>query len=85
MAKESRFRHADPTRPRLYNVASATVIEAGDMLVIDPSNAGEVVAANGFSYVSANLIATQKNFRADFVGIAMQSSDSGDTAAIKAG
>ena len=60
-------------------VDSAVVIEAGDMCW---NNGDDVRNAGAFTYVSANLDATQANFAAKFAGVAKDKSDTGDTADI---
>lgn len=59
-------------------VASATVIEAGDMVYYDGS-ADEVKPASAFTWLSAGLAATQASFAASFYGIAVEASASGET------
>ena len=78
MADYQRFRHADAKRVRDFEVDSATVIEVGDLVWQDTD---DVKPASDFSYGS-DLAETQADFRRDFCGVAMDASDSGDTANI---
>ena len=72
------FRHRKEFhKPRYFPVASATVIEVGDLLWWD-SSTNTVKPASDFTY-GASLEATQRAFKAKFVGVAMDRSRSGDT------
>lgn len=77
MSQVQRYRRSGKTL-RLP-VDSTIVIEAGDMCFL---NTDDVRPASSFTYVTGNLDATQANFAAKFVGVAMDKSDSGDTAEI---
>lgn len=57
-------------------VDSATVIESGDMLFNDTDDAKP---ADQFTYVAADLPATQANFAAKFLGVSSEASAAGDT------
>lgn len=74
MANKHRFRRLG--RTIRLPVDSAQVIEIGDscFLVVDDVRAGAAA-----TYVTGSLAQTQANFAKDFVGIAMESSASGDT------
>ena len=63
-------------------VDTTVVIEAGDMVYQDVD---DVRPATSFTYVSADLPATQANFAAKFLGIALEASANGDTADITIG
>lgn len=76
MANVARFRRADAKRVRMYPVASATVIEMGDNLYYDNATDG-VKPAGSLTYSS--LAATQANFAARYVGVALDLSANGDT------
>ena len=78
MANAFTYRHG-PRKPVIWAVLSATVIEVGDMVygVID-SDSAEVKPASDFTW-DTNLATTQGSFAAQFVGIAMESSASGQT------
>lgn len=71
-----RHRHSDAKRVKRHPVDSATVIEIGDQLWLDTDDAKP---ASDFTYVTGDLAATQANFAARFVGIAMEASADGDT------
>lgn len=79
MVDVMRFRHADPKRIEMYPVDSANVIEIGDQVFLAVD---DVRAASAFTFVATDLPRTQANFKRDFVGIAMDASDNGDTADI---
>ena len=78
MAQIHRFRHADPKRVRSYAVNSATVIEVGDQVYMEVD---DVRPASDLTYM-ASLDLTQRQFAAQFVGIAMTASASGETAKV---
>jgi len=71
-----RFKTGD-VKPRQVAVASATVIEKGDLLYLD-SGTGTAKPASDFTW-NTNLAVTQEGFHDAFLGVAMQSSKSGDT------
>lgn len=63
------------------NVASATVIEKGDMVYYD-GTADQVKPASAFTWDSDGLADTQASFAASFYGIAVEASPSGESTAI---
>lgn len=77
MADEMRFRSAGRKRITTLPVASATVIEVGDICWQDRS-AGEAKPASDFTWTS-DRETTSATFRRDFAGVAMGSSDDGET------
>jgi hypothetical protein len=78
MANTMRWRYGE-TNPVVLPVASATVIEIGDLVFFD---SGSVKPANGLTY-GGSLAATQESFHDKFAGVAMQQSRSGDTQDIR--
>lgn len=74
MSNRLRFRSGQVQLHKL-RVASATVIEAGDMVFLD---ANDVKSAGSFTWTT-DLATTQGNFAASFLGIAHQQSANGDT------
>ena len=79
MANKNRYRFG-LMETASYSVASATVIEQGDMLGYN-SSTGCVYPANDETW-NTNLATTQANFAAKFAGIAMDASPAGSTAPI---
>lgn len=75
MGDVTRFLHADPKRVRSFAVDSAQVIEVGDQVY---QEVDDVRAASQLTY-GASLLATQKQFRKQFVGVAMTASANGET------
>ncbi len=72
----SRFRHADAQRVLRMPVDSAQVILKGAMCFL---NVDDVRSVTAFTYVAADLPASQANFAAKFLGIAQNPSASGET------
>ena len=60
-------------------VDSAQVIEAGDMIF---NNTDDARPASSFTYVTADLAATQANFASKFLGVSSEASPTGATAQI---
>ena len=77
MANTMRWRYGE-TNPVVLPVASATVIEIGDLLYLDTTAKPAGVLTYG-----ANLAATQETFHDSFAGVAMQQSRAGDTQDIR--
>ncbi len=77
MANTMRWRYGD-TSPVVLPVASATVIEIGDLVYLDTT----LKPASALTY-GASLAATQEAFHDKFAGVAMQQSRSGDTTDIR--
>lgn len=78
MANSFSYRYG-PRDPRKFTVLSATVVEVGDMMYwVKDSSSNEVYPASSYTW-DTNLATTQGTFAAVFVGIAMESSASGDT------
>jgi predicted RecA/RadA family phage recombinase len=73
-----RWRYGD-TNPVVLPVASATVIEIGDLVYLDTDNAKPATMAT----FGANLAAAQKTLHDKFAGVAMQRSRAGDTGPIR--
>lgn len=65
-------------KPRKYAVDSGTVISRGDMVWLDTD---DVKPASDFTW-DTNIATTQANFAAKFLGVAMESSASGETTPI---
>lgn len=78
MANTMRWRYGE-TNPVVLPVASATVIEIGDLVYFD---AGTVKPASALTY-GGSLAATQEAFHDKFAGVAMQQSRNGDTQDIR--
>jgi len=78
MANTMRWRYGD-TNPVVLAVASATVIEIGDLVYLD---SGTAKPASILTY-GGSLAATQEAFHDKFAGIAMQQSRAGDTQDIR--
>src|SRR5882724_5729170 len=78
MSSTMRWRYGE-THPIVLPVASATVIEIGDLVYFDT---GTVKPANALTY-GASLAATQQTFHGKFAGVAMQQSRAGDTQDIR--
>lgn len=79
MADQFRFRHGQKQLQK-FAVASATVIEKGDLVYLNTSD-DTVKSAASFTW-DTNLATTQAGFAAVFVGVAEESSAAGDTASI---
>ena len=77
MGNKLRFRSGQVQLIKV-RVDSSTVIEAGDMLYLD----GDDVKPSGMYAWDTDLATTQASFAALFLGIAHQSSGSGDTDAV---
>jgi len=77
MANTMRWRYGE-TNPVVLPVASATVIEIGDLVYLDTT----AKPASSLSY-GASLAATQEAFHDKFAGVAMQASRNGDTQDIR--
>jgi hypothetical protein len=77
MSNTMRWRYGE-TNPVVLPVASATVIEIGDLVYLDTT----AKPAGGLSY-GASLAATQETFHDAFAGVAMQQSRAGDTQDIR--
>lgn len=77
MANAYTYRHSGRT-PVKFAVDSSTVIEIGDAVYLDTD---DVKPASSFTW-NTNLATTQGDFAAKFVGIAMESSASGQTSDI---
>lgn len=75
MTSRNLHRKFDP-QPVRMPVASATVIEVGDMIQEDGS--GNALPASSEAW-DTNLATTQANFKATFVGVAMSASANGET------
>lgn len=78
MSDVMRWRYGD-TNPVVLPVDSATVIEIGDLVWLDIDDAKPAST----STYGASLAAAQETFHDKFVGVAMQRSRAGDTAAIR--
>jgi hypothetical protein len=80
MADNMRWRYGD-TKPVVSKpVASATVIEIGDLVETDSS--GNVTPASAHTW-NTDLATTQGEFQDTFLGVAMQRSRGGDTNPIR--
>lgn len=80
MADNMRWRYGD-TQPVVSKpVASATVIEIGDLVETDSS--GNVTPASAHTW-NTDLATTQGEFQDSFLGVAMQKSRNGDTSPIR--
>jgi hypothetical protein len=80
MADNMRWRYGD-TRPVVSKaVASATVIEIGDLVETDGSGNVSPAAAHTWN---TDLATTQGEFQDTFLGVAMQRSRDGDTAPVR--
>ena len=73
MANTMRWRYGE-TNPVVLPVASATVIEIGDLVYLDTTTK----PAGSVTY-GGSLAATQESFHDKFAGVAMQPSRNGDT------
>ena len=78
MANTMRWRYGD-TNPIVLPVDSASVIEIGDLVYLDTDDAKPASAQDDQLTEAAN----QELFHDNFAGVAMQSSRSGDTDAIR--
>jgi hypothetical protein len=78
MSSTMRWRYGE-TNPIVLPVASATVIEIGDLVYVDT---GMVKAAGALTF-GASLAATQETFHDTFAGVAMQQSRNGDSQDIR--
>ncbi len=78
MANTMRWRYGD-TNPVVHAVASATVIEIGDLVYLE---SGQIKPASASTY-GASLAAAQETFHVKFAGVAMQQSRAGDTQDIR--
>lgn len=78
MANTMRWRYGD-TNPVTLAVDSATVIEIGDLVILDTD---DVKPVSSVSY-GASLLATQETVHDQFVGVAMQASAAGETNEIR--
>lgn len=79
MGNVSRYRYGNEETEQ-FAVASATVIEAGDMVAWDASN--NVCYPASAQTWDTNLATTQGNFADLFLGIALDASPNGSTAKI---
>jgi hypothetical protein len=77
MTNTMRWRYGE-TNPVVLRVASATVIEIGDLVYLDTT----AKPAGALAY-GASLAATQEAFHDAFAGVAMQQSRAGDTQDIR--
>ena len=77
MTRVHRFRHADPWRVEAHPVDSAQTIDFGELCYLATDDARP---ADQFTYVA--LANSQANFAALMIGVAMDTSESGDTADI---
>lgn len=78
MANRMRYRHGQQSLRKLA-VASATVIEQGDLVWMNTSTSPSTIKpASDFTW-DTNLATTQASFAALFVGVALTSSASGET------
>ena len=77
MANTMRWRYGE-TNPVVLPVASATVIEIGDLVYLDTT----AKPASGSTY-GGSLAAAQETFHDKFAGVAMQQSRNGDTQDIR--
>ena len=77
MANTMRWRYGE-TNPVVLPVASATVIEIGDLVYFNTTT----FPAGSLTY-GASLAATQESFHDKFAGVAMQASRNGDTQDIR--
>ena len=78
MTRVQRFRHADPKRVEAHPVDSAQTIDVGELCFL---NVNDARPADQATY-GASLTITQANFAKLFIGVAMDTSESGDTADI---
>src|SRR5262249_48946838 len=78
MSNTMRWRYGE-TNPVVLPVASAMVIEIGDLVYFD---SGTLKPAGALTY-GASLAATQEAFHDKFAGVAMQQSRAGDTQDIR--
>jgi hypothetical protein len=78
MSDKMRWRYGD-TNPVVAAVDSATVIEIGDLLLLDTDDAKP---ASAFAWTT-NLATTLDAFDDKFLGVAMQRSRAGETAPIR--
>lgn len=74
MTRVHRFRHADPKRVEVHPVDSAQTIDLGEMCWL---NTNDARPADQASYGS--LAVAQANFAKNFIGIAMDTSEVGQT------
>lgn len=78
MANTMRWRYGD-TNPVMLAVDTDTVIEIGDLVVLDTD---DVKPASSISY-GASLVATQELVHDTFVGVAMQASPAGQSSDVR--
>jgi hypothetical protein len=79
MSDNMRWRHGD-TKPRVTKaIATATVVEIGDLV---EASSGTVQSAADHTW-NSNIAVTQEEFHDIFLGVAMQRSRSGDTDPIR--
>ena len=78
MTRVHRFRHADPKRVEAHPVDSAQTIDIGELCYLATNDARPADQAT----YGADLTITQANFAKLFIGVAMDTSESGDTAKI---
>ena len=78
MANQMRWRYGD-TNPVLLPVDSSTVIEIGDLVYLDTDDAKPASSLGD----AGSLAGNQEVLHDNFVGVAMQASADGDTAAIR--
>ena len=81
MADTMRYLRGD-TKPISVPVVSGDVIEVGDLIVRDVSDSNTYKAATALDYWDTSEAVTQGNMKDEFVGVAQDKSDSGDTANI---
>ena len=79
MSNNLRFRHGD-TNPVFIAPASATVIEIGDLCFLDPESGKPEPASSLIDQGSEGL--NQDAFQQYFLGVAMDASATGQTAAV---
>ncbi len=78
MANTFRYLRGD-TNPIRVPVASADVIEIGDVVVRDASDSNTYIDATDAAYWDTDEATTKGNLKDEFVGIALQASASGET------
>lgn len=76
MADQMRWRYGDTNPVITKAIASATVIEVGDL--VEMSATGDVTSASAHAW-NTDLATTQDEFQNTFLGVAMQRSRVGDT------
>jgi hypothetical protein len=80
MSDTMRWRYGDTSPVITKAVASAAVIEIGDLVEMDGS--GNVTSAGAHTW-NTNLATTQEEFHDNYLGVAMQRSRAGDTDPIR--